>query len=161
MNDCVVDTNVLVVANGGHAHASAACRLASINALRALLSEGRIAVDAAGEILAEYKRYCNPKGQPGVGDAFFREILTNYAGKVNRIELVKRLDGTFVDFPDDADLAQFDPSDRKFVAVAVVANAPVFNSTDRGWLRHRVALDRNGIQIVFVCTEQLHLWEGQ
>lgn len=161
MNDYVVDTNVLAVANGRHEHASSSCRLASIEMLGEILENGRISVDEAGEILAEYRTYCSPVGQPGVGDAFFREVLLNYVGKVNRVELAKNADGTFANFPPDPELAQFDPSDRKFVAVAVVSGAPVVNSTDPDWLEHKPALNRNGIEIVFVCTEQLERWHNQ
>ena len=158
MNDKVVDTNVLAVANGRHERASPFCRLASIESLQMILAVGRIVVDSNGEISEEYKRYCSPSGQPGVGDIFFREILQNYIGKVLRVDLHKNPDGSFVDFPADADLRQFDISDRKFVAEAVKSGAAVVNATDPDWLEHKTALNRNGIVIEFVCTEKQDKW---
>jgi hypothetical protein len=158
MNARVVDTNVLIVANGRNTHASSACQGASLQILKVILDTGRIVVDSAGEIFDEYKTYCNPSGQPGVGDLFFREILQNYTGKVRRIELQKSGDGSFVDFPADPDLANFDPSDRKFAAAARKSGASVVNATDPDWLDHKPALNRNGIQIEFVCSENRTKW---
>jgi hypothetical protein len=119
--------------------------------LRRILDQGRIIVDDAGEMLAEYRRYLSPSGQPGVGDLFFREILMNFAGKVERIRLEKRTDGSFVDFPADPRLAAFDPNDRKFAAAACRAGVPVCNATDTDWLEHRKALAQNGIEVAFLC----------
>ena len=148
----VVDSNVLVVANGRQTNASVHCRTAAVEALRDLLGRGRIVVDRAGAMIEEYRRYCHPKGQPGVGDRFYREILMNYAAeKVERIGLSQRNDGSFADFPDDPALAAFDPSDRKFAAAARKAGVPVMNATDSGWLIHHEALARNGIEVEFVC----------
>jgi hypothetical protein len=147
----VVDTNVLVVANGRVGNAGPRCRLAAIDALNELLTRGRIVVDLAGEILGEYRRYCKPEGQPGVGDRFFREVLMNYAGKIERVCLKKRPDGSFVDFPDDEDLANFDHSDRKFAAASRKLSTPVVNATDSDWVDHLPALERHGIRVDFVC----------
>src|SRR5579863_7103757 len=114
----VVDTNVAVVANGRLSNASVECRIAAVDSLNLLLGRGRIVVDRANEMTKEYRRHCNPKGQPGVGDRFFYEVLTNYAGKIERVNLKKRSDGTYVDFPTDPTLKKFDRSDRKFAAAA-------------------------------------------
>ena len=102
----VVDTNVLVVANGRISpKATPRCREAAIDALMYLLESGQIIMDWAGEMTTEYRTYCNASGQPGVGDRFFQEVLTSHAsGKLERIDLVKRDDGSFIDFPDDPDL---------------------------------------------------------
>ncbi len=156
----VVDTNVAVVANGRNTNASLGCRLAAIDALAGLLRNGRIVIDADGAMAAEYQVYCEPKGQPGVGDRFFREVLMNYAGKVDRIPLARRDDGSFVDFPDDQTLAAFDPSDRKFAAAARKASVPVMNATDSDWLLHHAALGKHGIEVEFVCGTNPAKWIG-
>jgi hypothetical protein len=154
----VIDTNVGVVANGRSSNATLACRLAAVEALVSIVKGGRIVVDAAGEMQDEYRAYFNPSGQPGVGDRFFQTILTNFAGKVERVILEKRADGSFVDFPEDADLATFDPSDRKFAATARKAIVPVLNAVDSDWLHHREALHRNGILVDFVCGLDIARW---
>jgi hypothetical protein len=147
----VVDTNVGVVANGRNTNASLACRSAALDALASILREGRIVVDASGEMEAEYRTYFNPSGQPGVGDRFFQAILTDFAGRVERVELVRRPDGTYADFPDDADLVGFDVSDRKFAAAARRTGVAVLNAVDSDWLHYHEALKRNGIAVDFVC----------
>ena len=149
----VVDTNVVVVANGRDeaSRVQPACRLAAAQALRRLLSKGRIVIDTAGEMLDEYRRYCHPRGQPGVGDRFFREVLMSYGGRVERIFLPKRNDGSFENFPDDPRLVTFDRSDRKFAAAARVVLSPVMNAVDTDWLYHKEALSDNGIEVEFIC----------
>lgn len=154
----VVDTNVAIVANGSGTSASAPCQLAALSALRNLLQVGRIIVDAAGEMLEEYRRLLSPSGQPGVGDRFLYEVLTNYTSKVERVHLEKHADGSFVDFPNDARLATFDLSDRKFAAAARKQGVPVMNATDTDWLEHRQALTENGIDIEFVCGLAQERW---
>ena len=82
----VVDTNVAIVANGTDTNASPSCQLATLEALRDILKGGRIVVDAAGDMLAEYRRLLSSSGQPGVGDQFLYEVLVNYGEKVERVE---------------------------------------------------------------------------
>ena len=157
----VVDTNVAVVANGRGTNASIPCRIAAVEALAGLVEKGRIVVDEAGEMLAEYRRYCSPQGQPGVGDRFFREVLMNYAGSVERIHLSKKPDGSFDDFPSDPELGSFDRSDRKFAAAARKTSVPVMNATDSDWLNFRKALSRNGIKVEFVCGSNRAGWVAE
>jgi hypothetical protein len=154
----VVDTNVAIVANGRETNAAPSCRLHAIETLGHLLEEGRIIVDVAGEMLAEYRRYCDPKGQPGVGDRFFREVLMNYVSKVERIPLEKHADGRFVDFPDDPELEGFDPDDRKFAAAARKMAVPVLNATDSDWLTFQQSLLKHGIKVEFVCGTNRTNW---
>jgi hypothetical protein len=154
----VIDSNVAIVANGRETNAGPKCRLRAIERLNELLADGQIVVDVAGEMIDEYRRYCEPKGQPGVGDRFFREILMNYEGKIERVHLEKDDEGNFVDFPKDPDLAGFDHDDKKFAAAGRKAQCPVANATDSDWLDYRVPLERNGVEIEFVCGTERADW---
>jgi hypothetical protein len=154
----VVDTNVGIVANGRNTNATLACRTAALRALASIVKGGRVVVDTAGEMEDEYRTYFNPSGQPGVGDRFFQTVLADFAGKVERVDLEKRPDGSFVDFPADPDLATFDPSDRKFAAAARKTAVPILNAVDSDWLDHYAALLRNGIAVDFVCGLDVALW---
>jgi hypothetical protein len=153
----VVDTNVPIVANGradpssGAREPSLGCRIAAIEFLTQALKSHRILLDLAGEIQKEYRTYLNPGGQPGVGDRFYQAILMSMPTRVERVDLPRTAEGDYVDFPADPELADFDPSDRKFAALARRARAPVANATDTDWLHHRVALERNGVTVDFVC----------
>jgi hypothetical protein len=155
----VVDTNVAIVANGREDNAHPLCRLAAAQGLRDILDHGVIIVDIAGAMLAEYRSYCEPRGQPGLGDRFFREVLMNYGGRIERVDLpLDPATGEYIDFPADPDLAGFDPSDRKFAAASRKGGALVANATDSDWLQHKAALARNGIEVEFLCGCDLRRW---
>ena len=61
----------------------------------------------------------------------------------------------FKNFPDDPDLDDFDPDDRKFVAVALASGtAPeILNASDTDWWNYRRPLERHGINVKFLCPE--------
>jgi hypothetical protein len=159
MSAFVLDTNLLVVANGRTPQAGPACVAASVSALRAAC-EGIVVLDDGLRILREYMNNVSMSGQPGAGDMFLKWVFDNQAVS-ERCELVpltqQSNDGDdFAEFPADNALANFDRSDRKFVAVARGSrNAPaVLNAVDSDWWDFRHVLTRHGIKIVFVCPEQ-------
>ena len=61
----------------------------------------------------------------------------------------------FAEFPADEQLAKFDPSDRKFVAVALAADdaPPILNASDTDWWLARDALGAHGLTVKFLCPE--------
>jgi hypothetical protein len=162
----VVDTNVAVVANnrstrdqqGQDRSVDPECRLASQRFLRDLLASGRIAVDDTGEIQAEYRRHLNAAGQPGVGDEFYRAILMSHPDKIVRIAIGRTGEDEYDAFPNDPALEGFDRSDRKFVAVALVASVPVVNATDSDWVNHDGALSAHGLEISYLCGCDMAKW---
>jgi hypothetical protein len=120
-----------------------------------------VLLDLAGEIQAEYGRHLRPAGQPGVGDRFYQVVLNSAPQRVERIDLPKAPNGSFVDFPIDPDLLTFDPSDRKFVALSLRSHAPVVVATDSDWSASKHALERNGLEIVFLCgCDPTHWFEA-
>jgi hypothetical protein len=159
----VVDTNVPVVANRKSAQASPDCVIACVKKLDAIQKEHTLVLDRDGQIFREYKNYLSPAGQPGVGDAFFKWLLTNQANperceyvKITSLEAEKGY--TFVEFPNhDKALAQFDYSDRKFVAVALAhpEQPPVVNAVDTDWWHYKQALEKHGLEIEFLCPEAM------
>lgn len=163
MSRYVVDTNVPIVANGrpdpkDKNPPSLDCRIAAVKFLQCLLSSGTVLVDLAGEIQAEYRTYFCPNGQPGVGDRFYREVLNSAPHRIERIELPKRDDGEYADLPQALIGANFDPSDRKFAALAKREQVPVVNATDSDWLEHRARLDESAIHVKFLCGCDKTTW---
>jgi len=156
-----VDTNVPVVANGNQPQADIACVLACVNALRDVRERGQVLVDSNGLIFNEYRRHLSPKGQPGPGDAFFKWLWDNQGNPKHCAQVaitpIGPSDTDFAEFPNDPELAKFDPSDRKFVAVAVASgkSPEVLNATDTDWWDHRMALMRNGIRVRFLCPQHM------
>jgi hypothetical protein len=63
----------------------------------------------------------------------------------------------FLEFPDDPDLDAFEPSDRKFVAVALTSkkSPTVLNAVDSDWGEHHTALANNGIKVRFLCPQHV------
>ena len=157
----VIDTNVGIVANGKHESAQPDCIIACIEAL----GEARrkvVLVDDAYRIFDEYRRHLSPSGQPGAGDAFFKWLWNNQGNRRRcrqiKITPISRGNNQFAEFPDDPDLDGFDPSDRKFVAVARSSglHPDILNATDRDWWERREALSRNGVTIQFLCPELMN-----
>lgn len=153
----VIDTNVLVTANGKSNHAGLDCQLYCIDALEMAKNRQVVALDSAMRILDEYRRHASPAGQPGVGDAFFKWLWQNQGNPhhCEQVEITQRKSDPrdFLEFPSDPALCSFDFADRKFVAVAVAScNRPkVLNATDSDWWDHQKALGDNGIKIEFLC----------
>jgi hypothetical protein len=90
-----------------------------------------------------------------VGDAFLKWLYQN-AGNAQHVEVV-HIDShegrTYQQFPDDAELENFDASDRKFVAVCVarLGKPPILQATDSKWIYWCDALRRHAVQVRFLC----------
>ena len=158
----VVDTNVPVVANGRSEQASAECVTTCVQRLAHLKNDvEKLVLDDHWRIIKEYQNNLCSEGQPGVGDSFLKWVLTNHRN-TERCDLVRitPTDGhetAFLEFPSDPDLEGFDPSDRKFVAVAVVHSQrpPILQATDSKWWHFRDAMSRNGVAVEFLCEEDI------
>ena len=104
MSRYVVDTNVPIVANGrpnpdDSGVPSNACRIAAIEFLVDTLESGKVLLDQAGEIQAEYRRYLNPRGQPGVGDRFYLEVLNSAPKKSSALSCLNAMMANSSIFP--------------------------------------------------------------
>lgn len=163
MSRCIVDTNVPIVANGrpdpdDARPPSFVCRMAALNFLTALVENGKVLVDDAGAIITEYRRHLNPKGQPGVGDRFYQLILQSAPKRVERLPLPTREDGEYEDLPQMLIDIGFDPSDRKFAAMAKRYVTPVYNATDSDWLEDAEVLQLAGIEVRQLCGVDPAAW---
>jgi hypothetical protein len=157
MKAAVVDTNVLVVANGRAAQAGPGCVANCVETLTQVQATGRIVLDDRLLILSEYLANASLSGQPGLGDAFLKWVWEHQAvAECCETVAVKPRDGSFEEFPDTPELEGFDPSDRKFVAVAIASknNPEVLNAVDSDWWDFRDVLTRNGVHVRFLCPEQ-------
>jgi hypothetical protein len=158
----VIDTNVPVVANRRSA-ASSACVETCVNEILAITRDEtrRVALDLEGFIIREYIANLSFAGQPGVGDAFLKWLHANQAvvERCEKVPITRAGPGgdDFPDFPADEALARFDPSDRKFVAVARAhpAHPPILEATDAKWWGWREALARNGVTVQFLCEAEI------
>jgi hypothetical protein len=158
VDPCVVDTNVPLTANGGE---DPMCKLACVEALTALMRSGHIVIDDQFRIIKEYMHKLSPSGEPGIGDAFLKWVLTNQANpsRCTRVEITPKQSDPrdFEEFPSDEALAKFDPSDRKFVAVSCAheQRPPILQATDSKWWGLREALVACGVTVHFLCPEHI------
>ena len=157
----VVDTNVLICANGRDTHADRACRRACARELHSIRSEGIVYLDDAGHIFQEYRNNLNFSGEPGVGDAFFKFVHENQFSdaRVVRVRISPNCDDNrgFDELPRNG----LDRSDRKFLAVAVVARAPIVNATESDWHENQALLDKLQIDIRQLCPHLLRERTGE
>jgi hypothetical protein len=151
----VIDSNVPIVANGKNVTASYECQLAAIVFLQEVVGAPRrrcVYLDSGDLIFDEYKKHLSFKGQPGVGDAFFKFIHDHMHGDqhVKRVDVTPVSDATrgFMEIPHN----NLDKSDRKFLAVAVVAKAEIVNATDSDWQEHSTLLHFLKIRILQLCN---------
>jgi hypothetical protein len=157
----VVDTNVPVVANARASQAPPECVVACVRELSALMKRcsGGIVLDDQWRIIQEYRAHLRPSGQPGLGDAFLKWVLTNRANPERcvlvRITPVAGSDPDFEEFPRDRSLNGFDPQDRKFVAVALAhpRRPPILQAVDARWWKFRNALSVHGVIVRFLCED--------
>lgn len=156
-NAVVMDTNVAMVANGQAEQAGPQCQQNCISVLRQIQQGKIILLDTGGLIIEEYRHNLNLSGQPGVGDRFFKWLWQNQANCQRRrtVAITPHPERCFAEFPGDDALSGFDPSDRKFVAVAIASNESpsILNASDTDWWHYRDALEKYGVAVYFICPE--------
>jgi hypothetical protein len=156
----VVDTNVLIAANGRNCpQATPECSLVCVRQLQDIKQQDVLVIDDAWHIIGEYKRQVNQSGQPGVGDAFLKWVLTNHKNpaRCHPVSITPTAEGSFKEFPSSPDLKGFDPSDHKFVATVLThpETPPVLNAVDSDWKQFGQALASAGVTVQQLCPETL------
>lgn len=150
----VVDTNVLLVANGQHADASPDCVIACVKRLQTLQQRG-VVIDDAHRILGEYRKKTSVRPPKGVGDVFLKWLMRNATNSlhVEQVPLTETAPDCFDEFPVPDLAAAFDPPDRKFVAVAHAHphKPPVWQAAHSKWLAWWQDLRAQGVRVEFLC----------
>lgn len=161
----VVDTNVILVANGQHADVSEECVVSCAICLQQVMRSGRIAIDDRYRILKEYQNKTQPHVGKRPGDAFVKWLLRNNANpsRCDQVALEEHPERGFESFPDDPSLVNFDLPDRKFVAVAAAhAGKPgIAQAADSKWLGWSPALRAHGITVDFLCPEDIRAFDDK
>lgn len=158
---CVVDTNVPKTANLATkpelgSDVPDACVLACVEAIEHVIAKRSLVIDDGDEIFDEYRQQLSMKGQPGVGDRFMKWVHDHrWSLPANhRVSITKKGD-TYDEFPRHEGLANFDRSDRKFVAVANAQKVkrPILQATDSKWWAWKGPLKEVGISVHFLCPD--------
>jgi hypothetical protein len=156
MTATVIDTNVLLVANGSHPDVSPACRAECIKQLQ--LQRHRITViDDGFRILSEYQNKTYPNQPKGVGDVFLKWLLQNQRNvkHVHQVKITETENNKFSEFPNVDLQDSFDPADRKFAAVANAhpQKADIWQAADCKWIDWWKELNACGIKVNFLCED--------
>lgn len=153
-NRAVVDTNVLVAANGRDTHVEIDCQRRCMEELARLAAQEVVCVDDKGLIMGEYERRVAASQQAGPGTVFFKEVWKQM-GDSNKVRLipVKPRDDEGRDFTDPVLPPNNLKKDAKFLAVAVKAGATIVNAADSDWAEHRELTDRLRIDVRQLCPE--------
>ena len=158
---CVVDTNVAITASGRNDAASAKCAAASAKALQRVMSRGHVFIDAAGAIVAEYRKSIDLSGQPHPGSAYLKWLLNHQHGEthVTRVVLTPKADNQedFKELPPAPPGVHYDLSDRKFLAVAAAhpEHPAILQSMDSKWWGWQGALADIKVSIHFLCPKEI------
>ncbi|MXW17909.1 MAG: hypothetical protein F4Z83_10245 [Gemmatimonadetes bacterium] len=150
----VVDTNVLVAANGRDTHVDEHCQLACVDELARLAREELVCVDDRGLIMREYEKRTSRKGQAGPGTVFYKRLWEKM-GDPNRVYLVpvEPRDPEGRDFSDPVLPSNNLKKDAKFLAVALKAQAVIVNAADSDWAEHHDLTDRLGVGVRQLCPQ--------
>ena len=159
MTAIVIDTNVLLVADGQGKHMSEECLIECVTRLERVRTSEQIVLDDGWFILGEYQNKLDLNGQPTPGNAFVKRLLQEH----QRIDWVtitptNAEQTTFKEFPLDSALEQaFDPADRKFVAAsnAHPKKPPILEAADSKWLGWEAQLKVHGIKVEYLCRSEL------
>ena len=169
MDAVVVDTNVILVAKGMADQASPTCIQTCIERLdRIVEGHERVVIDDNWEILGEYSDYEDDASTTTArtGWGFLEWLMRNHENPEQclKVHITPSVDGVgFEEFPTAPELSEFDPADKKFIAVAVVyenvhrQKVPILQAVDSNWYGFREAFARNGLLIDFICEENIRL----
>ena len=153
----VIDTNVLLVANGAHGEVSEDCVTRCVQRLQAMQAGGTVVIDDAFRILGEYLHKTQVNPAKGVGDIFLKWLLreANNPARVEQVAITETAADCFAEFPDPKLQPSFDAPDRKFAAVAHAHpnKPPVWQAADSKWLDWWPALQTHGVGVRFLCAE--------
>ena len=157
MTTCVVDTNVLVVANERGTYADEKCHERCVDELEHIKKHCVVVVDCDGRIIEEYMKHARfghmRFGPPGVGDVFFKHVFDNgyNPARVRRVRITPTDDDRrgFEELP----VNRLDRADRKFLATAVVGNAPLLNATDSDWEEQKELTTAVGVEVRQLCPQ--------
>jgi hypothetical protein len=151
-NNYIIDTNILIAANGNARHLKLSDTIKCQKFTASLFVDAVISIDDKQEIFTEYFRYANRSGQPGIGDAFAKYLwdhqFDNSKCEIVKIEFHERC--VYSVLADKESLLSFDRNDLKFIAVYFGSrNNPVIcNACDSDWKEKKALLDEYSVKIL-------------
>ena len=165
MKAVIVDTNVIIAANGEATHAKSKDVESCQKRIKQIFDQHETSlVDDGWRILNEYKRYVNLKTRKGIGDIFVKTLLQNLMRRpaICTMVCITPLDDNdtnFAEFPATEVLSDFDVADRKFIAVAIAyerahdKKATILQALDKKWNHSEMHLNKKACMLTFFAHE--------
>ena len=165
MDAVIVDTNVIVIANDTDDKRKD-CRDSCQDRIKQIRDQREtVVVDDGWRIFGEYEDNTHPNTRKGIGDLFVKRLLQNLGNpEICKMVHITSLAGNGTDFEEfatDTALINFDPDDRKFIAVALAhkrdnGQVPtILLAIDKGWLQFIAALANHGVSVDLICEEDM------
>lgn len=160
MSDVIIDTNVVVVANHQNLKVMPDCVAACIQFLIEARNNHVVLLDDGDEIRGEYAHAVRMGRPYQLGAQFLIHVVQHQFNPAHarRVNLGKVGASDFADFPTALELAAFDPSDRKFAALAKKTGIAVTNAIDSDWANHLASLNAHDIAVNFLCGSDTTKW---
>lgn len=157
----IVDTNVILVADGKQPDIGVEGRRRCVATLWSLVQSGRIVLDSGGAILREYLHKTKPWNPQTLGEAFLKWVHDHqyHESRCDRVPITPLAKDSedFKEFPRDERLRPFELADRKFVAVAIThpQHPPIKEASDTDCYEFRAVLEEYGVKVDFLCEDDL------
>ena len=159
----IIDTNVPLTAAGINENVTLLCKQHCVRVVNLVRNRAIcIVIDRDGEVLREYANKVHQKRSSllDLAGLFLIYVRSNsgYKERVHQIHL-RKVNGEYADWPQDQTLTGFDPSDKKWVALALAfrqqtgQDAPVAYAIERGWDKYGEALNQHGVVLEHLCAE--------
>ena len=162
MSDCVIDTNVLLVASAAEpfspfddTHVPAREQLAVFEWLQAFRGDSarRLVLDDLFKIYEEYRHKLSDQD-------YGLQVVHEKMEMFRTAEIAWNDDGSAV-VP--VEFSDFDPSDRKFLAAVLTAPETIdlVNAADSDWLEIEAELAAVGVRVIHIIEEWLRKSYGR
>jgi len=152
--DHVIDANVWVQSSKKPAGVETLTELDCIDACMQWLQsfmdgDDRLVIDNGYEILKQYRRYIKQSDQRAY--EWLNTLQRTQPNKLIKVQIEFDDDG-YASIPFD-----FDPDDRKYIAVALAHDPtpPIVDATDTDWAEKQEILIQAGITVIELCPDYI------
>ena len=159
-SEVIIDTNVPLIADGD-SHMSLECQSHCLDFIQQVMYGGKtiVVIDDQFHVLGEYERQKDRNRADSLLEKLFIWVHTHQTNpaKVKQVPIRSTGEGDFEEISQKIRDLEFDPSDRKFVAVCIANDkqAPIYQAADSKWIGWDAALKEEGIEVCFLCREEL------
>lgn len=163
MNRRIIDANVPMLAGTNPADMDpdqAGCAQKCVRYIKEFIEdvESRLVLDDEGRILKEYRNAETIREEPNLAKIFYLWAYQNQAADIEDfVHLDEKQNDEFDPYPADKELSEFDPPDRKYIALAYKheKKPPIVEASDSKWWGIRDNLKKFGIDVEFIDEEYI------